>query len=53
MWDVITHPCINFNGSLAKPPLKLGHGWVITTHVLYTDEITYPCPKLKAGLVEL
>ena len=32
VWDVITHPCPNFNGSLAKLPLKLGHGWVITSH---------------------
>ena len=34
-WDVITHPCSNFNGGLAKPPLKLGHGWVITSHRNY------------------
>ena len=26
VWDVITHPCPNFNGGLTKPPLKLGHG---------------------------
>ena len=32
LWGVITHPCPNFNGGLAKPPLKLGHGWVITPH---------------------
>ena len=24
IWDVITHPCPNFNGGLIKPPLKLG-----------------------------
>ena len=29
-WDVYSHPCPNFNGSLAKLLLKLGHGWVIT-----------------------
>ena len=34
MWDAITHPCPNFDGGLAKPPLKLGHGWVITSTVL-------------------
>ena len=33
LWDVITHPCPNFNGSLVKLPLKLGHGWVITSHI--------------------
>ena len=26
----VTHPCLNFNGGLAKPPLKLRHGWIIT-----------------------
>ena len=31
-WHVITHPCPNFNGALAKPPLKLGHVWVMTLH---------------------
>ena len=31
-WDVITHPCRNFNGGWIKPPLKLGHGWVIASH---------------------
>ena len=30
-WDAIPHPCLNFNGGLAKPPLKLGHGWAITS----------------------
>ena len=30
-WDIITHPCPNFNGGLVKPPLKLGHGWLITS----------------------
>ena len=24
--------CPNFNGGLIKPPLKLGYGWVITSH---------------------
>ena len=26
LWDTVNHPCPNFNGGLAKPPLKLGHG---------------------------
>ena len=25
-WDVISYPCLNFNSSLDKPALKLGHG---------------------------
>ena len=24
-WNVITHPCPNFNSGLTKPPLKFGH----------------------------
>ena len=32
LWDVITHQCPIFNGGLAKPPLKLGHGWVFTSY---------------------
>ena len=32
LWDIITHPCSNSNDSLGKLPLKLGHGWVITSH---------------------
>ena len=31
--DIITHPCQNFNGGLAKPPLKFRHGWVIISHI--------------------
>ena len=27
----ITYPCASSNGDLAKPPLKLGYGWLITT----------------------
>ena len=29
----ITHPFSNFNSGLAKPPLKLGHEWEITSHM--------------------
>ena len=29
---LLTHPCPYFNGDLAKPPLKFGYGWVITSH---------------------
>ena len=34
LWGVITHPCPIFNSGLPKPLLKLGHGWVITSHCL-------------------
>ena len=27
-WDGITHPCLNFNGCLVRPPLLPGHGCV-------------------------
>ena len=43
MWDVITHPCPNFNGSLANPPQKLDHGWAIISHNFKWDVITHPC----------
>ena len=32
IWDVITHPCPNFNGILKELPLKLRHGWISTRH---------------------
>ena len=32
IWDVITHPCPNFNSSSTKPQLNLVHGYVITSH---------------------
>ena len=32
-WDAITHQCFNVNRGLAKPPLMLGHGWLITVHI--------------------
>ena len=31
-WAVIICPCPNFDGGLVKLLLKLGHGWVITSH---------------------
>ena len=30
--NVITNPCLNFNGGLVKPALESGHWWVITSH---------------------
>ena len=35
LWDIIIHPCLNFNVGLLKPMLKLGYGWVITSTELY------------------
>ena len=37
-------PCLIFIVSLAKPPLKLWHGWVTTSHAM--DVITYPSRNL-------
>ena len=42
---VITHSRHNFNGGLVKPPLNLGCGGVITSHVQHM--ITYPCANLS------
>ena len=38
-WYVITHPNHNFKSGWVKPPLVLGHGWVIACHnsMLLTD----------------
>ena len=32
-WDLIIHPLPYLSGGFVKPPLKLGHGWVITSHI--------------------
>ena len=42
--EVITHPCPNFNGGFAKPPLKLGIGWVSTS---------YSCAGMRLFIVAL
>ena len=39
---VFTNPCPNYNGGLTKPPLKLGHGLVITSELVEVELITYP-----------
>ena len=48
--DVITHPCHNIN--VIKLPLKLWHGWVITS-LFYVDVFTYPLSNPVAGLANL
>ena len=44
MWDVITHPHLNFHGGLSKlMPSKLEQ-WLMSTHILLcADVITYIC----------
>ena len=42
LWNAIINLCPNFNGGLAKPPLKFVHGWTITSHKTWCV-ITYPC----------
>ena len=50
MWDAVTHTCHNFNGSLAKspldglakPPLKLGHRWVLYPIVYLVIHVIIP-----------
>ena len=33
-WDVIALPCRTFRGGLVKPPIEIGHGWIITSLIL-------------------
>ena len=47
VWHTITHPCPYFKEGLAKPPLKLGLGWWITSHSKLWKGITYPCRNLR------
>ena len=35
IWNVVIRLCPNFNGSLAKIPLRLGHEWVIISSKSY------------------
>ena len=44
LWDIISHACPNFKGSLPEPKLqlKLWHGWLITPNSEPWDLITYP-----------
>ena len=63
LWNVITHPCPNFNSSLAKLLCslakllwKLLHGWVITSHtkmwyVIMHALISYEPDQYKRPLV--
>ena len=43
IWGATTQSCPNFNSGLAKPALKLGHGWVITVLHEIDTNIFYPC----------
>ena len=39
IWDIITRPYPNFNGSVTKPLLELWYGWVITSQCLTRMEL--------------
>ena len=39
--DTISQPCLNFRGGFAKQLLKVGHGWVIDTHINSTENTSY------------
>ena len=53
LWGTITHPCPNFNDGLDKPPLQLGHGWVIASNGKPLDAITYPFSVLQGHRTNL
>ena len=43
LWHIFTHPCPNSCGGLANSPLKLGHGWSITSHKKqWRDYLAFP-----------
>ena len=42
----MTHICVT-RPQWVKKQLKLGHGWLITTHYKLWDVITYPCRNLS------
>ena len=50
LWDVITHSCRSFHGYLVQLQLKLGRGWVITSHSFL---ITYALPTFIVTLSNL
>ena len=53
IWCDVTHPCTNFNGGLTKPPLKLVHGWVITSLVLsWCNDSSMLCDQCWCNLVK-
>ena len=51
-FDVITHPCPNFNGSFTKHDitLKLGQEWVVISQKNW-DVITYGCIYLRSKIL--
>ena len=46
-WDVITHPCSIFIGTLFKLVLKIGYGWTTTPHktmdLTHWGPVTHVC----------
>ena len=52
LWDVITHLCPSFYGSLVKPTLKLGHGSVIASHIFMGSNFLLTF-KINHGLFHL
>ena len=50
---VITHPWLNINGGLAKPPLKLRHGWVNTFHTFVLMWFVIHAGNHNAGLADM
>ena len=67
MCSVINHPCYNFKDNLAEPPVKLWHGWLITSnnfmwlciHALKLVEtsngsaiVEINCPKVRNGVIK-
>ena len=47
LWDIITHPYVNYNSVLVETPLKLEYCIPHTT----TSVITYPCPNCWSSIL--
>ena len=47
MWDLITRQCPNRHGGLTQQPLKIGHGWAITSSNLISVCNGVPMSQIK------
>ena len=51
LWDIIIHPCPDFNSGLNKISFRLGKGWIITSCILSGCDYL-PMPWIKCWLIK-